>query len=56
MTYHCAVCNKHFQESQLLEQLCHDENLDHYFIWLCPDCGSEIGDIDSVDPQANARP
>lgn len=45
--YICTACDLEISRSLLLEQVCHDENGDHYFIFVCHSCDGEVDEVDS---------
>lgn len=47
--YICTSCDLVIPRSDLLEQICHDSDGSHYFIFICPSCRSEVEEVDADD-------
>jgi len=45
--YICTSCDLEIPRSILQEQVCHDEDGEHYFIFVCHVCGGEVDEVDS---------
>ena len=46
MKYICTSCDLVIPRSDLQEQICHDSDGSHYFIFICHSCGGEVDEVD----------